>query len=250
MPQQPEGFTSTSGEPIFTPGGKRKRCFGDDAENSEELASASKQSRTRSPPPAPLNFTSSYYNNLGQPQSGFSSPLSSSHAGSHSNGQADVFGNGGFITNPYTQDYFNNRNIEPLHSQAVRRLSNLSPNEIEGSCYVPAISMPPTPGYQTDGPPNAFSAQPFSMDLQPPKATIGLMQPSFSNRGTPMDGCVTMGDSSNLDVAEDVAKARNVHGPHCQTIPKLVLSDYPDPTTGQRSMWTMCSSCGSVEMCP
>lgn len=47
--------------------------------------------------------------------------------------------------------------------------------------------------------------------------------------------------------ASEVEKARAQHGPQCKSIPKLVLSPYPDPVTGTTSMWAMCGDCGAVE---
>lgn len=110
---------------------------------------------------------------------------------------------------------------------------------------------------------SGIGVQAFSTDLQPPPTRVGLMQP-FVHSQDGAGGMVTDG------VAGEVMKARSAHGyahfpsntscdvltvyyqffrrPHCKTIPRLVLSDHPDPNTGKRSMWTMCSNCGSVEM--
>jgi hypothetical protein len=62
---------------------------------------------------------------------------------------------------------------------------------------------------------------------------VGIMQPSAS---APL----------GFDATE-VEKARAQHGPQCTSIPKLVLSPYPDPVTGSQSMWAMCRDCGAVE---
>jgi len=47
--------------------------------------------------------------------------------------------------------------------------------------------------------------------------------------------------------ASEIEKARSQHGPQCKSIPKLQLSQYPDPQTGKHSMWTWCTDCGTVE---
>lgn len=47
--------------------------------------------------------------------------------------------------------------------------------------------------------------------------------------------------------ATAVDHARNQHGPGCTSIPKLRMSDYPDPATGTRSLWAVCQDCGAVE---
>ncbi|WVR07137.1 hypothetical protein IAU60_004178 [Kwoniella sp. DSM 27419] len=78
-----------------------------------------------------------------------------------------------------------------------------------------------------------LAAQAFSTGLPAP-APRGLMQPASA-------GPVAFN-------ASDVEKARNQHGPGCKSIPKLVMSDYPDPVTGNRSMWSICGDCGACEM--
>lgn len=64
-------------------------------------------------------------------------------------------------------------------------------------------------------------------------ANTGLMQPS--------NGMALGPDASAVD------RARNAHGPHCTSIPKLRMSDYPDAVTGQRSLWSVCQDCGACE---
>lgn len=81
-----------------------------------------------------------------------------------------------------------------------------------------------------------FAAQSFSTTLRAPSprgTAAGLMQPAA---GAPLP-----------HNASEVEKARSQHGPHCKGIPKLRLSDYPDPATGERSMWSMCQDCGAIE---
>ncbi|KAL7421731.1 hypothetical protein Q5752_003502 [Cryptotrichosporon argae] len=87
-----------------------------------------------------------------------------------------------------------------------------------------------TPAYGS----SPWHAQPYATTLPAPApASNGLMQPAPAVQ-------LPFG-------ASDVDRARNTHGPHCPGIPKLTLSDYPDPATGQRSMWTTCPSCGACE---
>lgn len=96
------------------------------------------------------------------------------------------------------------------------------PNPNHFSNIPPYTSMPTSP----------FSAQAFSTSLSAP-APRGLMQPSQS--------AALRADAS------DVEKARAQHGPWCKSIPRLVMSNYADPMTGQKSMYTMCQDCGMVE---
>jgi hypothetical protein len=67
----------------------------------------------------------------------------------------------------------------------------------------------------------------------PPQPTLGLMQPTVH---APLP-----------EGASEIDRARAQHGPQCRSIPKLVLSPYPDAVTGKQSMWTMCPDCGAVE---
>lgn len=76
-----------------------------------------------------------------------------------------------------------------------------------------------------------LAAQPFSTTLPAPPAR-GIFQPTVSGPLTPG--------------ASDIEKARSQHGPWCQSIPKLIMSEYPD-ASGRRSMWTVCSDCGACE---
>ncbi|WVQ80626.1 hypothetical protein IAT38_002731 [Cryptococcus sp. DSM 104549] len=78
-----------------------------------------------------------------------------------------------------------------------------------------------------------LAAQQFSTTLQAPGSARGIFQPTMSQ---PLP-----------QGASEVEKARAQHGPWCKSIPKLVMSDYPD-ASGNRSMWTMCGDCGAVEM--
>ncbi|WRT66266.1 uncharacterized protein IL334_003219 [Kwoniella shivajii] len=77
-----------------------------------------------------------------------------------------------------------------------------------------------------------LAAQAFSQSLPAPSS--GLLQPAY-NGPLPTN-------------ASEVEKARNSHGPGCKSIPKLILSDYPDSNTGRRSMWSVCGDCGACEM--
>ncbi|EIW70753.1 hypothetical protein M231_02593 [Tremella mesenterica] len=81
--------------------------------------------------------------------------------------------------------------------------------------------------------PTPWAAQPYSNNLRAPQAR-GLIQPTVS--------------SPLKDNATDVERARPQHGPGCQSIPKLVLSQYPDPNTGEKTMWSLCESCGACEL--
>lgn len=94
-------------------------------------------------------------------------------------------------------------------------------------------NLPPSSSSFTGRPKSPFSAQAFSTTLRAPSPARGLMQPTINSSLPPN--------------ASEVEKARTVHGTNCKRIPKLVLSDYPDPATGQRSMWTVCEDCGTVE---
>ena len=99
---------------------------------------------------------------------------------------------------------------------------------------LPSLTPHPNPHHFSHNPPkpSPWSAQPFSTTLRSPPAR-GLLQPSVSG---------PLGEN-----ATDVERARAQHGPGCQTIPKLVLSQYPDPVTGEKTMWTVCESCGACE---
>ncbi|WVQ99316.1 hypothetical protein IAU59_006448 [Kwoniella sp. CBS 9459] len=91
------------------------------------------------------------------------------------------------------------------------------------------------PAYNSQRATSPLAAQAFSTSLPAPAgAARGLMQPAYA-------GPVPVG-------ANEVEKARMQHGPGCKSIPKLVLSEYPDPTTGRRSMWSLCNDCGACEM--
>ncbi|WWD17401.1 hypothetical protein CI109_101842 [Kwoniella shandongensis] len=83
-------------------------------------------------------------------------------------------------------------------------------------------------------PTSPLAAQPFSTSLAAPGQQIrGILQPTASAPLPPN--------------ATEVDKARAQHGPWCKSIPRLVLSDYPDAATGQRSMWSICGDCGACE---
>lgn len=81
-------------------------------------------------------------------------------------------------------------------------------------------------------PKSPLSAQAFSTTLRAPR-TPGLLQPATAGPLAPG--------------ASDIERARAQHGPQCRSIPKLVLSQYPDPGTGERSLWSQCGDCGAVE---
>ncbi|WVN88226.1 uncharacterized protein L203_103427 [Cryptococcus depauperatus CBS 7841] len=76
-----------------------------------------------------------------------------------------------------------------------------------------------------------LAAQPFSTGLPAPAAR-GIFQPTMSNP-LPLN-------------ATEVEKARAQHGPWCKSIPRLIMSKYPD-INGKRSMWTVCEDCGACE---
>lgn len=99
----------------------------------------------------------------------------------------------------------------------------------------------PISTYKSESP---LAVQPFTTTLRPIEHKVGLLQPA-----TPMEGDGRGFESPGLEKEglRAVQEARNVHGAHCSTIPKLVLSEHPDPKTGERSMWSMCQSCGSCE---
>lgn len=87
-------------------------------------------------------------------------------------------------------------------------------------------------------PKSPLSAQTYSTSLRAPSSphlgsSRGLLQPTMS---APL-----------AHNATDVERARAVHGPQCKSIPKLTLSQYPDPVTGKRSMWSQCGDCGAIE---
>ncbi|KAK8864302.1 hypothetical protein IAR55_001549 [Kwoniella newhampshirensis] len=82
-------------------------------------------------------------------------------------------------------------------------------------------------------PTSPLAAQPFSTSLAAPGQARGIFQPSHSAPLPPN--------------ATEVDKARAQHGPWCKSIPRLVLSEYPDAVTGQRSMWSICGDCGACE---
>ncbi|WWC89428.1 uncharacterized protein L201_004352 [Kwoniella dendrophila CBS 6074] len=80
-----------------------------------------------------------------------------------------------------------------------------------------------------------LAAQAFSQSLPGPNSSKGLLQPTYNNQPLPIN-------------ASEIEKARNLHGPNCKSIPKLIMSEYPDPQTGRRSMWSICNDCGACEM--
>ncbi|CAK9783759.1 hypothetical protein CC85DRAFT_306027 [Cutaneotrichosporon oleaginosum] len=98
----------------------------------------------------------------------------------------------------------------------------------------PATAMDDNPSafYPANvSPQTAWSAQSFATNLAPP-VSPGLMQPSPS---------APLGED-----ATPVELARSQHGPQCTSIPKLKMSDYPDPSGG-RSLWAVCPDCGAME---
>ncbi|BEJ17775.1 hypothetical protein CspHIS471_0700430 [Cutaneotrichosporon sp. HIS471] len=80
-------------------------------------------------------------------------------------------------------------------------------------------------------PQTAWSAQSYATNLGPP-TSMGLMQPAPS---------APLGDDATA-----VDLARSQHGPHCTSIPKLKMSDYPD-ASGGRSLWAVCTDCGQMQ---
>lgn len=80
-------------------------------------------------------------------------------------------------------------------------------------------------------PKSPLSAQAFSTSLRAPRAP-GLLQPTVA---APLGADAT-----------DVERARAQHGPQCRSIPKLVMSQYPDES-GKRSLWSQCVDCGATE---
>lgn len=109
------------------------------------------------------------------------------------------------------------------------------------SSFYPSMYAHPTNAPNTAFPssasapvsPTAWNAQPYAQNLEAPKGA-GLMQPAVS---APL-----------ADDATAVERARAQHGPHCTSIPKLRMSDYPNAITGERSLWTVCQDCGAMEM--
>ncbi|GMK58023.1 hypothetical protein CspeluHIS016_0500550 [Cutaneotrichosporon spelunceum] len=81
-------------------------------------------------------------------------------------------------------------------------------------------------------PQTAWSAQSYATNLAPPTSALGLMQPAPS---------APLGDDATA-----VDFARSQHGPHCTSIPKLKMSDYPD-ASGGRSLWAVCPDCGQMQ---
>ncbi|CAD6583260.1 MAG: hypothetical protein TREMPRED_003513 [Tremellales sp. Tagirdzhanova-0007] len=94
-----------------------------------------------------------------------------------------------------------------------------------------AESSPASPRYASS---SSWTVQPYSTSLHAPVPNRGLFQPTHA-AAVPSDASAT-------------EKARAQHGPHCKSIPKLVMSQYPDPVTGEMSMWTMCGDCGACEI--
>lgn len=105
----------------------------------------------------------------------------------------------------------------------------------------PSLTPHPNPNhYSSQQHPSAFgratsplSAQAFSDSLKGPAGARGIYQPASA---APLAA-----DASEIE------RARSQHGPQCKSIPRLKLSQYPDPVTGKQSMWTWCPDCGSVE---
>jgi hypothetical protein len=93
----------------------------------------------------------------------------------------------------------------------------------------PAAGSHPNPHHFSNIPPyTSFAAQ--STPITP--VTPGLIQPASG---------MAMGPDANA-----IERARNVHGPHCTSIPQLRMSDYPD-SAGSRSLWSVCPDCGTCE---
>ncbi|ORY34081.1 hypothetical protein BCR39DRAFT_518387 [Naematelia encephala] len=102
----------------------------------------------------------------------------------------------------------------------------------------PSLTPHPNPNHFSNHPshsPNSpWSAQPFTTSLRPVASPIrGVIQPSIA---APLP-----------ENASEIEKARATHGPQCKSIPKLVVSPYPDAVTGERSMWSVCQDCGAAE---
>ena len=86
-----------------------------------------------------------------------------------------------------------------------------------------------------------ISAQPYSSTLAPPQQYASSAMPGSSGVFQPSAaGPLPIG-------ASEIEKARASHGPQCKSIPKLVVSPYPNPLTGKQAMYTMCPDCGSCE---
>ena len=116
----------------------------------------------------------------------------------------------------------------------VRPKSPLSAQPFSTSLRAPGFGDPMgTYGGGADLANYAGQAQAAMQTGQLASSHVGILQPSASDP-------LQFG-------ASEVEKARAQHGPQCKSIPKLVLSPYPDPVTGSQSMWTMCRDCGAVE---
>ncbi|WWC70341.1 uncharacterized protein I206_104291 [Kwoniella pini CBS 10737] len=145
-------------------------------------------------------------------------------------------GSGGFLFGP---------GAEEDEFDEMEMMDNMGSSQFKG---YPSLTPHPNPHHfsnaslsshaqysATNGnfrPTSPLAAQAFSQSLPAPGR--GLMQPAY-NGPLPTN-------------ASEVEKARNSHGPHCKSIPKLIMSEYPDATTGRRSMWSVCGDCGACEM--
>lgn len=121
------------------------------------------------------------------------------------------------------------------------------PDQYPTLALYPSLTPHPNPNHITNQPRSSthhsnplarstspLSVQAFSSGLRgPSQATRGVFQPTISG---PLGADAT-----------DVERARAVHGPQCKSIPKLMLSQYADPATGEKSLWTVCGDCGSCE---
>ncbi|KAK4689059.1 hypothetical protein P7C73_g1053, partial [Tremellales sp. Uapishka_1] len=186
--------------------------------------------RVRSPP---LNRTSTYPPDLIPDQSDEDQNMDLDEdavAESSDAGAAIRFGasgSGGFGFGPGMQEDLDEEEEVEMEDGmgAVRAQSRTT--------FYPSLTLHPNPHHFSQKPPGPWTAQSFSTSLKPPSSAKGLLQPTVQ---TPAWN------------ANEVEKARTVHGSQCKSIPKLVLSDYPDPVTGNRSMWTVCGDCGACEM--
>ena len=138
-------------------------------------------------------------------------------------------GNGGFGFGPGAEEDETVAEVMKLHPRPSHFTD--TPVFLSTTHETPSSPSSPSPAYKR--PRSPWSAQPFSTTLRAPTPVCGLLQPTL-----------TMPVSSS---ASDIEKARAQHGPQCKSIPKLVMSQHPDPITGEMSMWSICGDCGACE---
>ncbi|WVQ67771.1 uncharacterized protein L199_005976 [Kwoniella botswanensis] len=160
-----------------------------------------------------------------------------SHANSTDHYVYSSGGSGGFLFGPGAEEdelEYEMEMMDDMGASQMKAYPSLTPHPNPHHFSNASLSshhqhLPSNTNFRPTSP---LAAQAFSQSLPAPRN--GLLQPSY-NGPLPTN-------------ASEIEKARNIHGPHCKSIPKLVMSEYPDAATGRRSMWSVCGDCGACEM--